>query len=103
MDNLLIGEIVFDENGEKFVSYSDKKYKISSTFEDIELKNGSIINFSLQKRIFSDKTEIYAKIHQKSLKSWDQIYQDYEKIKKNNTSLEYHDFLKLNFSEPPKK
>lgn len=103
MSEILNGEIILNDNEQKLVKFSNKTYKISPNNEILDLNYGTNVKFSLEKRIFSDKTEIFARVHSVNDENWDKIYQNFIKNGKNYSISEYHEFLKSNYTNPSKK
>lgn len=103
MNEILNGFIFLCEKGQKIVKTSEKSYKLSPNTEVSDLSIGSYVKFTLEKRIFSDKTEIFAQIHDSSDKKWDKIYHKFLNSENKSTLSEYQTFLKRNYNFPEEK
>jgi len=102
MSNYLIGTVDFLDSGEKIVKANGMFYKLSSNFEESNISQGSKVKFVLEKKIFSDKIEIFAKIVNSTTQSWDEVYKSFLKVSNNMTLSEYQSFLSSNYESPKK-
>ena len=103
MNEILTGIIFLCENGQKIIKTSKDNYKISPNTEVSDLSIGSHVKFTLEKRIFSDKTEIFAQIRDLSDEKWDKIYHKFLNSQNKSTLSEYQTFLKDNYNFPEEK
>ena len=114
MSNFFKGVITRKDDGKLVVKVEEDKTKklfeleneLNFLIEDesqLTLSEGDEVLFSVNKKIYSDKTEIFAKIHKVLTAGWNQIYKDL--IKKSNifSLYEYHSYLESNYTLPQLK
>jgi hypothetical protein len=86
---------LFDLNNEFNLLYEEESL--------FNLKEGIEVIFSLEKKIYSDRTEMFAKVHKSLSEGWDEILKDFIKNSSSFSLSEYHSYLESNYTIPQLK
>lgn len=109
------GKVIFKPSGEKVIKVEDlsknqKLFDLNDEFQIFQgdenvydLKDGIEVFFSLQKKIYSDKTNLVAKILRIYVKDWNQILKDFIDQNHNHSLSEYQEYLKNKYQVPQTK
>lgn len=97
------GDLIIKLNEDKTQKLFNLNDELRFLYEDeisFQLKENTKVLFSVNKKIYSDKTELFAKIHKVVDNGWDEIYKNYLKNTSSYSLSDYQSYLKSNFLAP---
>jgi hypothetical protein len=106
------GVIKINEIGNKIVKVEDhnknqKLFEITNEFKIFDdsdnLKDGDEVIFTIDKKIYSDKTDLYAKILKIKMNDWSKILKDFLKHSHNHSLSDYQEYLMKYYNVPQEK